>query len=83
MTKEKYNYMDIVSSKTKKSLLKRVLKHFNLKETEYTAFFIWSKRLRDEIPFEDKFDLYIRFRILDKEIYDSKKDKYRTRKERE
>lgn len=74
----KHKFEDIYAD-TKKQLLRKVLFKYGFRDVEYTVFYIWANRLKDELSFEQKLSLYIRLKMIEKEIYDNKKDKYKTR----
>lgn len=74
----KHKFEDIYAD-TKKELLKKVLDKYELRQVEYMVFYIWANRLKNTLSFEDKLSLYLRLRLLEREIYLSKKDKYKKR----
>lgn len=74
----KYNY-DGIYADTKKGLLKKVLEKYSIRDKEYMIFYIWSNRLKDTLSFEEKLDLYVRYKTIEREIYDNKKDKFKNR----
>lgn len=54
--------------KTKKEALKKLLEEYQLKETEYICFYIWSYRVCKNSKWEDKLKLYLDYRILRSEL---------------
>lgn len=74
----KYKFEDIYAD-TKKELLKKVLEKYEFREKDYVVFYIWANRLKRELSFEDKLNLYIKFKLIEREIYINKKEKYKTR----
>lgn len=74
----KHKFEDIYAD-TKKELLKKVLDKYELRQVEYMVFYIWANRLKNTLSFEDKLSLYLKLRLLEREIYLNKKDKYKNR----
>lgn len=74
----KYQFEDIYAD-TKKELLKKVLEKYDFRDVEYVVFYIWANRLKNELSFEEKLSLYIKTKLVEREVYESKKDKFKTR----
>lgn len=74
----KHNFENIYAS-TKKELLKKVLEFYGFRDVEYAVFYIWANRLKNELTFEEKLSLYIKSKLIEREVYMNKKDKFKTR----
>lgn len=74
----KHQFEDIYAD-TKKDLLRKALKKYGFRDVEYAVFYIWANRLKNDLSFEEKLSLYIKSKLIEREVYDNKKDKYKTR----